>query len=612
MNLDYERIKQQHGEGGSHWTSYSDLFMALSFLFLLLYVVASFRTGTVSHSANLKQSELMAKQRELESQMKIYDRISKNYLDQQANEKEKKLYENVMAQLDLLDNTSQQKQKELQETLEKEQKKQVELNRYQKTIKNLITANMNSAKDIKEREKRLSKRMQDLNALEFSLRKKQRELKLTGNELKETTSKLKRTAEREKAIKQKASQQEVRYKKELAALTLSAKKKIENITRENQSRINTLIAENDQKLKKLQNEYEEKQMDLQKRTAELESAQKTISEQAKQNKILLAEAEGASKEAEKRINELKRKHQEKMEQEKQQHLAKIKAARLSAQDKLAAEKAYREKIEAENSKFNNKLSGLENELQSRDSELSKLKGQQESLAEKNSNLSNQLQSAQNQASTLQQKLKEGEQEAEAMRNALAAAKEKADRRKNISKKIMQSFRDSGLDVDINPNTGDLILNFGNEYFDTGKFFLKPGMRNTLDRAVPIYATSLFEDVAISKHINAVEIVGFASPTYKNRVVDPNSLEPSDRRAIDYNLDLSYKRARAIFQHIFDTNKMNFVYQSKLLPLVKVTGRSFFTQAIEGKEDTQMDMKSFCKKFDCNSAQKVIIRFNLKD
>jgi len=56
--------------------------------------------------------------------------------------------------------------------------------------------------------------------------------------------------------------------------------------------------------------------------------------------------------------------------------------------------------------------------------------------------------------------------------------------------------------------------------------------------------------------------------------------------------------------------MQFKYQKKLLPLVKVTGRSFFDQA--DRNVASESPESFCKKNDCAKLQRVIIKFNLKD
>lgn len=590
MNFDYEKIRRQHDDGGSHWASYSDLFMALSFLFLLLYVVASFRTGTVSHSAKLKQIDLVEDQRRLQEQIRVYERISKNYVDEEATKAEKKLYKDVMSQLDLLEDKSAEKQNSLKKQLAAEMQKSEKLNRYQETIKNLITANMNSTKDVKVREKKLSQRVKELNELEFALRKKQRELNVTGEELDKTVSRLRETSRREQQTRLAAAQKE----KEL-------KTKIESITEESK-----------QKLEEARREIESRQAALQEKTQQLEDAKGTIAEQAQRNQQLIKQVESAQAKSQAKIQELEQAHQALLDEEKRKYQETLKKTQLTAQEKLEAEREYRSKIEAEAQKFNSRLSGLKNELQQRDQKMTELKDKQRSLASQNANLSKSLASAKNEQGKLKEALQERQAEAAEMAKALKAAQEKANRRKEVAKKIAESFRNSGLDVSVNPDNGDLILNFGQEYFDTGKYFIKPGMTEVLNQAVPIYAKSLFEDTSISRFINSVEIVGFASPTYKNRVVDPSSLDPRDRTANNYNLDLSYKRARAIFKHIFNTNKMNFNYQQRLLPLVKVTGRSFFTQEIQGGIDSNMDMKSFCEKFDCKKSQNVIIRFNLKD
>ena len=590
MNFDYEKIKRQQDDGGSHWATYSDLFMALSFLFLLLYVVASFRTGTVSHSAKLQTVALEEDQKRLQEQIRIYERISKNYVDQEANEAEKKLYDDVMGKLDLLNEESQQKQAELKKNLAQELQKSRQLNNYQQTIKNLITANMNSTVDVKNREQKLAQRVNELNELEFALRKKQRELNLTGEELNKTVGKLRASSQREQQARIAAAKKE----KEL-------KTQIESITEESR-----------QKLVAVQAQVEQRQKALQEKTKQLEDAKSTIATQAQRNQSLIRQVESAQAESQKQMQDLESSHKAMLADEKKRYQETLRQKELSAKEKLQAEREYRAKIEEENQKFNQKLGGLKSELQNRDKQMSNLKDKQRSLASQNAQLSKSLASAKNAQGELKNKIAAGKAKAAAMEKALAAAQEKANRRKNMAKKIAQSFRNSGLDVSVNPDNGDLILNFGREYFDTGKFFIKSGMTQVLDKAVPIYAKSLFEDSSISKFINSVEIVGFASPTYAGRVVDPGSLASKDRTAINYNLDLSYKRARAIFKHIFNTNKMNFKYQSKLLPLVKVTGRSFFTQEIQGGNVGNMDMKSFCKKFDCKKSQNVIIRFNLKD
>ena len=122
---------------------------------------------------------------------------------------------------------------------------------------------------------------------------------------------------------------------------------------------------------------------------------------------------------------------------------------------------------------------------------------------------------------------------------------------------------------------------------------------------------IYEKVA--KEISSVEIIGFSSPTYKGRYVDPQSLDENDRAAVSYNLDLSYNRAKSIFSYIFDKKSMTYQHQKDLLPLVKVTGRSFLAEEVKGRDIASgLDIKDYCAKHNCEKSQKVIIRFNLKD
>ena len=100
----------------------------------------------------------------------------------------------------------------------------------------------------------------------------------------------------------------------------------------------------------------------------------------------------------------------------------------------------------------------------------------------------------------------------------------------------------------------MTVNF-DEYFDTGRSDLKEGMEAALKKLVPVYSASLFKDPKIAERIQSVDIIGFASPTYKGRYVDPESLNENDRAAVTFNLDLSYNRAKSIFNYIFDTRTM---------------------------------------------------------
>ena len=194
---------------------------------------------------------------------------------------------------------------------------------------------------------------------------------------------------------------------------------------------------------------------------------------------------------------------------------------------------------------------------------------------------------------------------------LKRAMDIANARKKIVGKIAKAFKDAGVDAGIDGKTGDVTLSFS-EFFDTGRALLKPSMRESLKKFMPHYSKSLFADPEISKKIKSVEIIGFASPTYGGRVINPNSLSAKDKKARDYNLKLSFKRAEAIYKYIFDRSKLSYDFQKDLLPLVKVTGRSFFAGSKEQYRDVASGMtrKQFCQRYDCKKEQKVIIKFNL--
>ncbi|MFN8846791.1 MAG: microtubule-binding protein, partial [Bdellovibrionales bacterium] len=165
-------------------------------------------------------------------------------------------------------------------------------------------------------------------------------------------------------------------------------------------------------------------------------------------------------------------------------------------------------------------------------------------------------------------------------------------------------------ADVDERTGEVVINFGDVYFDNDSSKLKPKMKEVLEKAMPEYSKALFADGKLREKVTSVEVIGFASPTYKGKYIDPKSLDPEVRKAVDYNLDLSYQRARSIFQHIFDSERLTFQHQKDLLPLIKVTGRSFLAEKLPNIRNPSS--KNYCDQHDCKKAQRVIIKFSFDD
>ncbi len=78
MSFDYDTIRSKKAEGGTQWAAYSDLFMVLAFIFLLMYMVASLRTGMISVTTHAQIEEV---QKELE----IYESAKTQYLEEESN-----------------------------------------------------------------------------------------------------------------------------------------------------------------------------------------------------------------------------------------------------------------------------------------------------------------------------------------------------------------------------------------------------------------------------------------------------------------------------------------------------------------------------------------------
>ncbi len=184
-------------------------------------------------------------------------------------------------------------------------------------------------------------------------------------------------------------------------------------------------------------------------------------------------------------------------------------------------------------------------------------------------------------------------------------------KRKLANEIMMNFKKAGIDGEVDLVSGDVTISFGQDYFETGRADLNVSMRNTLKKFISTYSMSLFKDEKIAQKISAVEIVGFSSPTYKGKYIDPRSVDPKYQAAVDYNMDLSVKRAKSISTYIFDKNEINYQYQDRLLSLVKVTGRSFLAEEIKGIA-SGVTQREFCKKHNCKKSQKIIIKFNLED
>jgi len=527
-------------DSGSFWTSYSDLFLGMSVIFLLLYVVTSLRTGTDGLRGEIENKRLQQKVEDLQNQLKAYDAVKQDYLKTQASQSEEKVYAELMDKLTLLKDESQDEKNQLQQKINQNQQKEEALNQYQQMIRNVINSNLMAKTKIRNRENMIAQQDDQIKVEDQQVNNLKTEVDQKTNEIAKDQAEM-------QSLTQTLNQKMAEYKKAV---------KLHHLTQaEFKKKSESLKAQNAKDLAALQSRMNEAQAQAAQEAAELEKTKQALATEAGQAATLAKQTQNLKGQ----LGQVKAQAQEQLGEAKAQAQAQLTEAQARAQAQLGEAKAQAD-------------------------------AQQKQLGEKISNLGGQL------------KQTEGE---------LAKAKAEADARKAIARDIKAGFAKAGIDADVDPGTGDVVINFGNVYFEVGSAQLKEQMKAVLQKAMPVYSSSLLGNPKVSSKISAVEIIGFASPTYKGKFVDPSKLSVDGRAAVNYNLDLSFNRAKSIFNYIFDEDQMHFAHQKELLPLIKVTGRSFLAEKV-GRTPTSTSASEFCSDHSCKEAQRVIIRFNFDD
>jgi chromosome segregation ATPase len=577
MSFDINKHKAS-ADHGSMWTSYSDLFLGLSIIFLLLYVAASLRQGTDGMQQAQEMQRMASQIEDLKQQLKVYDTLKQNYVETGATQEEQATYNELMNKLNLLkDEAKAEKDKLRQEATENERKENA-LNKYQQLVRNIINSNMVSQARIRRRDTIIEKK-------DDVIAENKAEIAQLDAAIEEDKAKIEQGERKIKTAEERLDARVRQLRQAYKAQQISKKKfdqESAQIRQETQRRVEALRAE------KAQTEAQ-----LSETSDKLASTNTQLASTSNKLEATASQLRAAGQEKERLSEELKglaAKSAAELAQMKGDLEAKNAAQVDGLKGQFEAQRA-KDRAEFEGELGREKLSSAARaarEAQFRADADRKAK----ELGDKIAGMNGRLQATQQQ---------------------LARAQENLNARKRVADQIKKSFAAGGIAAEVDADTGDVMLSFGNQYFQSGHAELQPGMREILVKAMPAYSSSLFGDPKIAEKIQSVEIVGFASPTYQGRYIDPSSLSQTDRKAVNYNLDLSYQRARAIFNYAFDTDKMTFKHQKQMLPLVKVTGRSFLAEGQgNGKSRVPADSDKSCDKGDCAKARRVIIKFTLKD
>ncbi len=555
MSFDYNKTSRSHGNSDSFWTSYSDLFLGLSTIFLLLYVTASLRTGTDAIKAQVDNRKLSMEVDELKSQLKMYEAVKTNYLENKASQTELQEYQELMDKLTLLQEDAKDDSEKLAMKALENERKAVALNKYQQMVRNVINANkvaktkLIARNDlIADQDTTIDEQKKDINTLESDVQQKKQMIEQNQKQISHARAALAKHKKDLLAAYQANQMTKQAYEQKTRQIQAQGEEKIKSLVATNQeysSQLNQLSSE----LKGTQSALQGTQTALNQKAQEAHELQGKLHASA-------GEAQGLKS----KIAALRAAHDKEIADARGAFDAEVRKGQMDAAERSRREGELRANAAAKERELAGRIGALQGQLKDTTGELAK-------------------------------------------------AKEEMDARRGIAREIQKGFGAAGIKADVDMRTGEVVLDFGDHYFESDSANLKDEMKDIIERAMPVYSRSLFGNPKIASKISTVEIVGYASPTYKGKYVDPRSDKPEDKAALKYNMDLSYRRANSIFNYLVENKGPHFQHQKNLLALMKVSGRSFL-EVMKVQSRAPASAGDFCKQNDCKKAQRVIVRFSM--
>lgn len=618
MSFDYDKIAAKEGEHSSWWTSYADLFMMLSIVFLLMYVTSSLRSGSVGFQQQMEYKKLTEKAEGLSQQIKVYNTLKDEALKKESDS-EQEVYQKLMGKLSLLKDEARDEKIALRKKAKENEEKEFALNQYQEMVRNIINANILAKTQIHHRDElivtkdaTIEQKKQKIAEMEKIVAQNEQQISTIHAQLEEqiTALRMEQASSKTSKVAMEAKIMAMRQESEAQVQEIEAKKR--TVT---------------QQLTEVKSTLEHTEAKLDEATGTIQKQDVTIQLQEQEKAMLTAKLSADRDRYASELRDLKTDHDAQLAAERNAFMANLKKQRLSADARAKKIAKFAAEAEKKAGDLEGQLSGLRGKIAETDAQLkgaqadyeatqARLAGTQKQLESTKSELDGtrgELEGTQEELANTQADKKRALAAVEDLQGDLARTRAIANARKTLAKQITDEFAKSGLKGKVDGKTGEVTLDFGGEYFETGSTALKPKMRMTLDKFIPIYARSLFSNPKLADKIGNVEIVGFASSTYKGQYVNPKSTREEDKAAIEYNLKLSFGRANSIFKHVLNHGKLTDAEREKLMPLMKIVGRGYLPDGVSASElPDGMTEKQFCAKFNCKQAQRVIVKFNMKD
>jgi len=641
MSSDDEE-KQDDSGGGSVWSSYSDLFMTIAIVFLVMFVFTMLQSQVEKMKSTLEQ-EQQKKQLEakIPEKMKKRTEAHKKLMVKSIDdiEQKNKLIAEKMKEFMALNKDLSQQKKVYNQILKDQLKQEAIIAQSRKKFVEL-------RKEFKKRRKELD-REKALAKQEIEKIKKEKENEIAKIQL-ESAQKInkvivEKTNEFNKVIaeKNKVVDKVQIEKEQIERNNKNLAKKVNSLEvqkRRNQEEIEGITVAYESKIDLLQNDIKNQKGKFEQENLNL----KTEAIQAKQNiKTLMKEAQNRfsqqNSKAHRKVSSLKQKLANSLASHGKQ-IQKIQGTHSKETNRLHAQvsklQGNLKNLEGKLSDSENEYGKLQGEARLASQQTKSLNGQLGKLNSENKGLHHNLQGFEKKVSGLHSSITDlkgqlaiNEKEIESLKecgtksrklaslngvlknkltNTKYALNKAASRKLNIMQKILANLKANGVDVEADLQRGvitlrmDDIFNFGNNSYQ-----LNHSARAKLKKIIPIYAEALLGEKDSAEHIAGVTITGFASPRFRRVFVDPIA---TDYDAYNYNLNLSVKRAEQIAKYIFSNQIGDYNHKTPLREITSVSGKSYMDPV---KIDRQVTVET-CGPYDCARSRRVEINFILKD
>jgi chromosome segregation ATPase len=652
-----EATESQDNAGGSVWTSYSDLFMTVAVVFLVMFIFAMLSSSMSQMSAKIekeKSEEKLRAQMPNDLAKANKDRLAKIKLTidsiddtaesiQKSVDQVKKLATDVADKKVLLASlyndqilkdgmlnqakdrivNSENHINDLDEKLVQRTQKYIEekrkANRLALKVVNLEeTKNQQNQKiaDMAAVQKKylstkskLSKSIKNLENEIISSRKKQDSSQITIANLESQISRQKRDISKQKSEINSSQSSEKQLKTKLHMLNKTLQKSNdENLTQEkainsqsqqvaalNQkiSELNTSVKQTQSNNGKLQGELKKSEQDN--KTIQGQFAASLQDNESLKGQLLGSKARGdaLAKEGDSLRGEIGKLKSANGRTQGQLGTANSKIGKLSGQIGQLQGELGAEKDGR--SKAEGKAGDLAAEGRKKDSTINDLMGELDAAAKSNSDLNKTVKYRKKELGKLAQKIAGARNQIGRLANA----------RELIASKIANNLRASGIDISADPVTGKITIAMDDAfYFGRGSAELTSEAKTALGKIIPLYAQTVLGQQEDAKKIRAVTITGHASPRFRKQFVNP---EGEDPEAYAYNLGLSMNRAQQIADYMFGKEIGNYDHKSKLRVLTKISGAGYMDPVIPANQDN-----ADCGVYSCERSRRVEINFLLQE